>query len=179
MRLIESGEWIALAGVFTALVSTVAATLFAHSEAGAARVERAPDRSAERRARGRSEALSTLLPLFAFVSDLEKVARASDRDPAGLAQYVQAQTFKSWQDAVRPVVIGIEVSSSSADARAQAKDLVQIVDEAIIRATFEVEFADEELDSDSEEEATVNLLDAVSRLREGSERLAAIVRDYD
>jgi predicted nuclease of predicted toxin-antitoxin system len=64
------GNWVALAGVITALVSTVTASWLSYREAAASRLERDKDRTSDRRGRGRQQALATLVPLFAFVADL-------------------------------------------------------------------------------------------------------------
>lgn len=173
----ESADLIALAGVLTALVSTVTASVLSFREAAASRTEREKDRTLERRQNGRREALSTLTPLFAFVADLESVARQAERDPVGFARFAQGRTFSTWTTTVRPLVIGIQVSSISVETRNAAAAVVSTVDDALVSATFELEYSGEELDGNASEDAHERLVGQVRHLRDHAELLAARVRE--
>lgn len=54
---------------------------------------------------------------------------------------------------------------------------MRIVDDALTSASYELEFADEELDDDALGEATERLVGQVRQLRDDAELLAELVRE--
>jgi len=174
---IKPNDWITLAGVLTALVTAVLATVFARRESIDSRSERAAERTEVQRAAGRREALDTLLPLFAFIADLEKSMKAMDREARGVAGYIRDRILDEWDQGVRPTMLGLYVASGSEEIRSCAQVIIAIVDDTIVSNTHDLEYLAETSGSDEEVvDAGYALSRQISRLRDAADRMAAMMR---